>query len=224
MSSILKVSEIQDPTNGNTALEVDSSGRVAVSQQEMFRKADGTLITRPHFIASSASGSDFVFSHTSTNSTSFAVTSGRQVYFPFSTVNGHNTTGFTTSATLGSAKYTAPVSGIYSFTAGYLMKTAMGSNQHLDTAFHISASDDSFVVAIPWGGQLYDNASASSTGVVGFTRVQNGSMIHTHGCAAITKLHEGQHVRFFAAMNTSFSATYVRNSHNFWHGTLIGAI
>ena len=28
MSSILKVSEIQDPTNGNTALEIDSSGRV----------------------------------------------------------------------------------------------------------------------------------------------------------------------------------------------------
>lgn len=28
MSSILKVSEIQDPTNGNTALDIDSSGRV----------------------------------------------------------------------------------------------------------------------------------------------------------------------------------------------------
>ena len=28
MSSILKVSEIQDPTNGNTALTIDSSGRV----------------------------------------------------------------------------------------------------------------------------------------------------------------------------------------------------
>ena len=51
MSSILKVSEIQDPTNGNTALEIDSSGRVAMSQQEMFRRADGTLITRPHFRA-----------------------------------------------------------------------------------------------------------------------------------------------------------------------------
>ncbi len=28
MSSVLKVSEIQDPTNGNTALSIDSSGRV----------------------------------------------------------------------------------------------------------------------------------------------------------------------------------------------------
>ena len=29
MSSILKVSEIQDPTNGNTALSIDSSGRLS---------------------------------------------------------------------------------------------------------------------------------------------------------------------------------------------------
>ena len=28
MSSILKVDQIQDPTNGNTALEVDSSGNI----------------------------------------------------------------------------------------------------------------------------------------------------------------------------------------------------
>ena len=31
MTSILKVSEIQDPTNSNTALEIDSSGRVGFS-------------------------------------------------------------------------------------------------------------------------------------------------------------------------------------------------
>ena len=31
MSSILKVSEIQDPTNGNTALEVDNNGVVTRS-------------------------------------------------------------------------------------------------------------------------------------------------------------------------------------------------
>ena len=34
MSNILKVSEIES-TNGNTALEVDSSGRVAVSQRNV---------------------------------------------------------------------------------------------------------------------------------------------------------------------------------------------
>mgnify|MGYP002621936312 CR=1 FL=1 len=37
MSSILKVSEIQDPTNGNTALEIDSSGRVNKPAQPRFR-------------------------------------------------------------------------------------------------------------------------------------------------------------------------------------------
>ena len=37
MSSILKVSEIQDPTNGNTALEVDSSGRILTPNRPMFK-------------------------------------------------------------------------------------------------------------------------------------------------------------------------------------------
>ena len=31
MSSILKVSEVQDPTNGNTALTIDSSGNITTS-------------------------------------------------------------------------------------------------------------------------------------------------------------------------------------------------
>ena len=36
MSSILKVSNIQDPTNGNTALSIDSSGRVAMPLKPAF--------------------------------------------------------------------------------------------------------------------------------------------------------------------------------------------
>ena len=36
MSSILKVSEIQDPTNGNSALTIDSSGRVFTPQRPAF--------------------------------------------------------------------------------------------------------------------------------------------------------------------------------------------
>jgi len=36
MSSILKVSEIQDPTNGNSALTVDSSGRVLTPARPAF--------------------------------------------------------------------------------------------------------------------------------------------------------------------------------------------
>ena len=42
MSSILKVSEIQDPTNGNSALTVDSSGRVTMPQKPAFRASYGT--------------------------------------------------------------------------------------------------------------------------------------------------------------------------------------
>ena len=36
MSSILKVSEIQDPTNNNSALTIDSSGRVATPLKPAF--------------------------------------------------------------------------------------------------------------------------------------------------------------------------------------------
>jgi hypothetical protein len=36
MSSILKVSEIQDPTNGNTAVSIDSSGRVLTPARPAF--------------------------------------------------------------------------------------------------------------------------------------------------------------------------------------------
>lgn len=37
MSSILKVSSIQDPTNSNTALSIDSSGRVLMPQRPLFK-------------------------------------------------------------------------------------------------------------------------------------------------------------------------------------------
>ena len=37
MTSILKVSEIQDPTNGNTVLSIDSSGRVNAPNQPIFQ-------------------------------------------------------------------------------------------------------------------------------------------------------------------------------------------
>jgi len=36
MTSILKVSEIQDPTNGNSALTVDSNGRILMPKQPRF--------------------------------------------------------------------------------------------------------------------------------------------------------------------------------------------
>ena len=49
MSSILKVSEIQDPTNGNTALEVDSSGNAKVNNPFIhIYMATGTYKTLTH--------------------------------------------------------------------------------------------------------------------------------------------------------------------------------
>ena len=46
MTSILKVSEIQDPTNSNTALTIDSSGRITKPQQIAFlASSSGTTHT-----------------------------------------------------------------------------------------------------------------------------------------------------------------------------------
>ena len=42
MTSILKVSEIQDPTNGNSALTVDSSGRILTPARPNFRAIGNT--------------------------------------------------------------------------------------------------------------------------------------------------------------------------------------
>lgn len=45
MTSILKVSEIQDPTNSNTALSIDSSGQVALPNIPYARVIVGTTTT-----------------------------------------------------------------------------------------------------------------------------------------------------------------------------------
>ena len=37
MSSVLKVTEIQDPTNSNTALSIDGSGRILMPQRPLFK-------------------------------------------------------------------------------------------------------------------------------------------------------------------------------------------
>ena len=49
MTSILKVSEIQDPTNGNSALTVDTSGRVAMPNRIAFTAGYNT--TSGNYIA-----------------------------------------------------------------------------------------------------------------------------------------------------------------------------
>jgi len=61
MTSILKVSEIQDPTNGNTALTVDSSGRVAMP-------------TKPSFFATNNANAWQSFGNTNFNTMPFNTT------------------------------------------------------------------------------------------------------------------------------------------------------
>ena len=50
MSSILKVSEIQDPTNGNSALEVDSSGRVSTPARPFFEVHTVTAVAQGNVV------------------------------------------------------------------------------------------------------------------------------------------------------------------------------
>ena len=59
MTSILKVTEIQDPTNSNTALTVDSTGRILTPARPAFlAKRTGTTVT---------SGNDYIFPSVETN-------------------------------------------------------------------------------------------------------------------------------------------------------------
>lgn len=90
MSSILKVSEIQDPTNGNTALSIDSSGNVDV----------------PQVLTSRAVG--FSVRHTSAGG---ITATGSYVKVPYSTASfdSHSAFDFTDD------DYTVPVAGVYYF-------------------------------------------------------------------------------------------------------------
>ena len=84
MSSILKVSEIQDPTNGNSALTVDSSGRVLTP-------------ARPSFLVYVGSGDASDLDYSSVTAVNFD-TKQHDIG------NGYD---------LSADKYTVPVSGVY---------------------------------------------------------------------------------------------------------------
>ena len=94
MSSILKVSEIQDPTNGNTALSIDSSGNVDLS---------GRLTTpgRPFFYARPSTALD--------DSTTNPIPYGNAI----KNIGGHYDAS--------TSKFTCPVDGVYFF-AGQVYK------------------------------------------------------------------------------------------------------
>lgn len=111
MTSILKVSTLQDPTNSNTALSIDSSGRV-------------TTPARPSFFAYRATGDSSDINYTSTTQVTFDSIQ-------------HNIGNCFSNL---SNKFIVPVDGVYHFswqvrmsnttTAGYLytMLRKDGSN------------------------------------------------------------------------------------------------
>jgi len=94
MSSILKVSEIQDPTNGNTAATITSAGGLPGGLQASKVYPSG-LTYWPSFKARKTSG-------------------GNQTgLLTFATVEFDKGNNFTSGA---SAKFTAPIDGVYFFT------------------------------------------------------------------------------------------------------------
>ena len=87
MTSILKVSEIQDPTNSNTALTIDSSGRVIMPARPAFRAyKSGTAAWQ-----------------------SFGGTSATIIPFDATFLNVGNCYDTTTY------KFVAPIDGVYTF-------------------------------------------------------------------------------------------------------------
>lgn len=110
MTSILKVSEIQDPTNSNTALTIDSAGNVTQSQ-------------KVHFLASKSNGDV-----------------GATADIAFNNVTENVGSGYNSSTGV----FTAPVAGLYFFSAGVTFTFASGTKsaglfESDNTAYNIIA-------------------------------------------------------------------------------------
>ena len=98
MTSILKVSEIQDPTNSNSALTIDSSGRVLFPQ-----------------IPCACVGINLSNSQDTSNP---YTTTGADILFNIVTINQ----GSVYDSSNG--RFTAPVAGIYEFSYTFLKDDA----------------------------------------------------------------------------------------------------
>ena len=98
MTSILKVSEIQDPTNSNTALSIDSSGRVIMPQ-------------KPH-VNVDFGGTGAYLSHSAND------------VVKFDTVYAGDASLFNTST----YKFTCPVDGVYMAAIHLLLQTEVNND------------------------------------------------------------------------------------------------
>lgn len=114
MASILKVDQINDRTNNNTAIEVDSSG----------------LVTTPKVPAFSVYGS----------AGWVQISSGNDAYFNFTTKDFDNGNNFDVSTDL----FTAPVAGYYNFTTQFYARLQTASrgdnNNYYGVRFWVNGS------------------------------------------------------------------------------------
>ena len=118
MASILKVNTIQDATNSNTAMTIDSSGRVLTPARPSFQYDITNYSGGTNYLSSSykfgaqSSGNDLVISY----------------FSPIPFINAATTDGFTTNVGSGASfvdhpasssykylKFTAPIAGLYCF-------------------------------------------------------------------------------------------------------------
>jgi hypothetical protein len=102
MTSILKVSEIQDPTNSNTALTIDSAGRVTQPEQ-------------PHYV-----GIDMASSINTGSSATYVTV--------VHSITQINTGGHYNTST---GEFTCPVAGRYFFEAHFLSRATAAHNVEL---------------------------------------------------------------------------------------------
>ena len=105
MSSILKVSEIQDPTNGNSALTIDSSGRVLLP-----------AVPCCHVRLTTANSQDTSNPYTTT---------GTDIKFDSVLLNQ----GSCYSASTG--QFTCPVAGVYAAEVQFLSNAATTTNHQI---------------------------------------------------------------------------------------------
>jgi len=117
MTSILKVSEIQDPTNSNTALTIDSSGRVLMPSRPMFR----------------------VYGPSSNQN--------NQNFTTDTLVNYWDTESLDIGSNFASGRFTAPISGYYFFHISLQFRDLVSNFAYLKFRKNGSNNPGSFVEA-----------------------------------------------------------------------------
>ena len=111
MTSILKVTEIQDPTNSNKALEIDSSGRILTPARPAFSVYLNTAVTSQNY-------------------------TGADAVIPFDSEDFDIGSNVSISS---NAVFTAPVAGLYQFNLSLLFGSISGATW-LSSYFYIDGA------------------------------------------------------------------------------------